>query len=90
MPKICRVTFTDNDHITHSVEVQADSVFEAVVLATGVFKHSAFVPPVGTGATLTVEVREPSTSHVVPLAKVLRWLEQPREVAGRDHDQAAA
>ncbi len=77
MPKTCRVAFTDHDTIAHSVEVQADSVFEAVVLATGVFTHSAFVPSIGTGATLTVEVREPSTSHDVPFTKVLRWLEQP-------------
>jgi hypothetical protein len=36
---VCRVAFTDSEDISHSVEVEADSLYEAVALISIVAPH---------------------------------------------------
>jgi hypothetical protein len=54
--------------------LQADSLFEAVVLAvTG--QIGSLDGAVGPATVLDVDVREPSTRHSLSLQQVERWLE---------------
>ena len=83
MPKCCRVSFADTDGIRHAVEVQADSLFEAGVLALARFRKAKLV--VGTATRFDVAVSEPLVIHTIQLARIQDWLNSggrtPREQA---------
>jgi hypothetical protein len=71
----CSVSFTDTRGIRHSVEVQAESLYEAVVLAVKVFRADPWIERVGPASVLDVEVREPAAKHSLSLQQVERWLD---------------
>lgn len=81
--KICTVTFTDADRITHGVEVSASSLYEACVLAMAEFRRGEWA--YGSHSTLSVVMRGPEMKHELPVAKVTAWLEgsgkSPKEQA---------
>ena len=71
----CIVSFLDLDGVRHSIEVQADGLYEAAVLGLAAFKkHDLELNPHGL-AELQVEVRS-SITHTVPVRKVYEWLER--------------
>ena len=69
----CIVSFVDFDGLRHSVEVQAEGLYEAAVLGLAVFKKHDFQP--GALTQLEVEVRS-SITHSVTVKKVHEWLER--------------
>jgi hypothetical protein len=73
--RICKVSFKDARGIRHAAEVEADSLFEAVILAVRLLKASPWVDVVGPSTLFDVEVREPSTSHSITMQQVQRWLD---------------
>ena len=80
----CIVLFLDLDGIRHSVEIQADGLFEAAVLGLAAFrKHGFDLNPTGL-AELEIEVRS-SITHTVTVKKVYEWLQRgvrtPKEAA---------
>jgi hypothetical protein len=73
-PRTCLVTLTDSRGIRHSVEVTAESLFEAGVLAVSAFRKAGWVEePPGVASRLEIEVREPAMKHTVTLAQLQRW-----------------
>ena len=54
-------------------EVQAESLYEAVVLATRAFREHDCAP--GPASRLEVEVRSPNVTHEVTMRKVQEWLD---------------
>ena len=71
----CIVSFLDLDGLRHSVEVNAEGLYEAAVLALAAFrKHDLELDPNGL-AQLEVEVRS-SITHKVTVQKVHQWLRQ--------------
>ena len=66
--------FKDVRGIRHSADVEAESLYEAVVLAVRRFRQDPWMPQAGTATVLDVEVREPSTKHAISLQQVERWL----------------
>jgi hypothetical protein len=56
----CIVSFTDPEGFRHSVEVQAESLYEAVVLATRAFKEHECPP--GVASQLEVKILSPHKS----------------------------
>ena len=68
---LCTVSYLDTDGIRHSVEVEADSLYEAVVLAVKTFKQHHCEP--SDISKLDVEVLS-SVTHTVTLKKVRQWL----------------
>lgn len=65
------MSFVDLDGIRHSVEVQAEGLYEAAVLGlSGFRKHE--LEPVGL-TQLQVEVRS-SVTHTLTVTKVRDWL----------------
>jgi hypothetical protein len=82
---LCIVSYLDLDGIRHSVEVQADSLYEAAVLAIKVFRDHGWEPP--PLAKLEVEIRT-SITHEVTYKKVKQWLragaKSPKEQADKE------
>lgn len=93
MAKPCTVTFTDLNGLRHSVDLEADSVDEAAVLALQAFRKSSFVDLApGLASRLQVSVREPLVTHEVSVVKLRQWVEQgsvnPNEVSRRQRLKA--
>jgi hypothetical protein len=75
--RVCAVSFIGPSGIRHSVEVEAESLYEAAVLAVQRFRQDIWGEAVGSGTTLAVEIREPATKHSLTLQQVERWLASP-------------
>ena len=72
--RTCLVSFADARGTRHGVEVQAESLFEAAVLALQILKKDGWTEPIGSATRLDAEVREPVTKHTVTVLAVERWL----------------
>jgi hypothetical protein len=72
--RTCAVSFLDQRGIRHSVDVQAESLFEAAVLAIQTFRQDPWLERIGPATVLDVDVRQPATRHAVTLQQVERWL----------------
>ena len=72
--RFCTVSFQDARGIRHGVDVEAESLYEAVVLAVSRFRQDPWAPQVNISTVLEVDVREPSTKHSISLQHVERWL----------------
>jgi len=58
--KTCRVSCQDLEGVEHSVEVEAESLYEAVARGLKAFHANTWVGEIGEGlTTLTIEIREP-------------------------------
>jgi hypothetical protein len=83
--KICRVSFRDPDGVRHQVEVNAESVYEAAVLALKAFKKSEWIDSIGTGTRIDIEVSEPPVQHFLMYGQLTQWLDggakSPAEMA---------
>jgi hypothetical protein len=72
--RACTVSFKDVRGIRHGVEVEAESLYEAIVLAVKRLRQDPWIEQVGNATTLDVEIREPPTVHSISLQQVERWL----------------
>jgi len=73
-PRSCLVTLTDSRGIKHTVEVTAESLFEAGVLPVSALRKAGWVEG-ATGYRIQIgifEVREPAVKHTVTLAQIQR------------------
>jgi hypothetical protein len=70
----CTVSFRDARGIRHSVDVEAESLYEAVVVAVSRFRKDPWAGQLGHATVLDVDVREPSTTHSISLQQLERWL----------------
>ena len=68
---ICIVSYLDTQGVRHTVELQADSLYEAGVLALQTFKQHDCEP--GALNSLEVEVRS-SVTHTITVKKIHSWL----------------
>ncbi len=74
--RMCRVSFTDMNGMTHSVRVNAASLLEAAALGLAELRKCAMMDAVpGPATRLTVAVESPSTVHEVPMQRLTAWLE---------------
>jgi hypothetical protein len=70
----CTVSYRGVSGIRHSVDVEAETLYEAAVIAVARFRQDIWGEAVASGTALEVEVREPSTKHSLTLQQVERWL----------------
>lgn len=69
----CIVSFVDLDGVRHSVEVEAEGLYEASVLGLCTFRKHDLEPA---GLTqLEIEVRS-SVKHTLTVSKVREWLQR--------------
>ena len=71
----CRVSFKDLEGVCHTVEVTADSLYEAAVLGLKALQKSAWVDVVGPATRLEIRVLEPAAVHLLLVAQLQRWLD---------------
>lgn len=75
MVRTCRVSITDLDNITHTVEVSAETLYEAVALGLVAIKDSEWVATVGEGLhTITLHVMDVSIEHKVTFHDFNEWV----------------
>ena len=72
--RVCTVSFQDTRGIRHAVEVEAESLYEAVVFAVRRFRGDPWTQHIAPGTVLDVDVREPTVRHSLSLQHVERWL----------------
>jgi len=58
----CTVSFSGPSGIRHSVDVTAESVYEAVALGLSALRKSGWADAVALGTELEIHVREPPTA----------------------------
>ena|ERR1700733_91619 len=84
----CRVTITDLEGISHTVEVTAATLFEAVALGLKALRGNQWVAGIPDGfAPVKVRVIDIPVDHEVRLKDFTSWLERqghtPKEVMDR-------
>jgi hypothetical protein len=72
--RMCVVSYVDHRQIRHATEVQAETLYEAAVMAVKVFRQDPWLEKIGPATVLEIEIREPSTRHAISLQQVERWL----------------
>lgn len=72
--RTCTVSFVGPTGIRHSVDVEAESLYEAGVLAVTRFRKDVWGEGVGPGTMLDIDVRVPSGRHSLTLQQIERWL----------------
>jgi hypothetical protein len=72
----CRVSFTDAEGILHGIDVDAESLYEAVAIAVAQFREDDVSPSnPGPMTEFTVAVYLNPTEHKIRLGQVLKWSE---------------
>ena len=72
----CRVSFSDPDGVVHAVDIDAESLYEAVALAVAQFRADDVYPShPGPLTEFTVAVHRPAVEHKVRLGQVAKWAE---------------
>lgn len=67
----CIVSFTDSEGFRHSVEVPAETLYEAVSLAVAAFREHGCAP--AATSLMEIEVTGPRVKHAVNMLKVREW-----------------
>jgi hypothetical protein len=102
--RCCQITCRDLKGVQHTVEVTADSLYEAVSQGFRAFRQNDWVDDVGKGQnTITVVVRNAEVEHKVRVQDFERWLNSQgrtpaevslksrlRELLGRDAERASS
>jgi hypothetical protein len=81
--RTCRVTCCDLSGVEHTVEVTADSLFEAVAQGLRAFAASDWGSDLERGNTLTLVVKQPEVEHRVRVRDFEAWLGVDRPDAER-------
>ena len=69
----CRVSFTDSDGVLHGVDIDAESLYEAVAIAVAQFRHDDVSPTTpGPMAEFTVAVYRNPVEHKIRLGQVAK------------------
>jgi hypothetical protein len=72
--RACPISFSDIRGVRHSVDVEAESLYEVAVLGTRRLSADPWLEKIGPATVLEVEVREPGTKRAISLQQVERWL----------------
>ena len=78
MLRTCKVSVTDIRDIEHSVDVTAETLYEAVAAALAALQQDSWVGEIGQGfTTVSVLVQQPPVKHEVKMKDFLSWLGRP-------------
>jgi hypothetical protein len=73
--RTCTVSFRSPSGIAHSVDVQAESLYEAAALGLGLLKRDGWIEGLGPATKLEIAVRQPAANHIVSVQQLERWLD---------------
>ncbi|MEO8661360.1 MAG: hypothetical protein ABI693_23010 [Bryobacteraceae bacterium] len=75
-PHQCEVSFTDASGVRHSVQITAESLYEAAVLGVNALRSNEFLgDALAPAAILDIEVYQTLTYHTLQMTKLQNWLE---------------
>ena len=81
--RLCRVSYQDSDGIRHSVEVTAETLYEAAVLGMTTLRAAGWMD--APNLMIEVAVKAPETTHSIKSSVLAAWLSRsgksPREQA---------
>jgi hypothetical protein len=76
--RTCTVAVKDLQDVEHSVEVTAETLYEAVATALAALQKDSWVGELGQGfTTITVLVQQPSVKHELKMKDFVTWLGRP-------------
>jgi hypothetical protein len=84
----CKVTIQDMEGVSHTVEVTAETLYEAVALGMAAIRTDEWVTGIAQGLNpVRVRVTNVPVEHEVKLMVFAKWLERtggtPREISDR-------
>jgi hypothetical protein len=71
--RTCIVSFKGERGVGHSVEVSAETLYEAAAMALSVLREDEWAQAIGPGTQLEVRVKAPETTHTVTVSQIQRW-----------------
>ena len=75
MVRTCIVAVKDIQDVEHSVEVTAETLYEAIATALAAFQKDNWVGEIGQGfTTVTVIVQQPPVKHEVKMKDFVSWI----------------
>ena len=80
----CRVSVQDLEGITHSVEVTAESLYEAVAQGLAALRGHEWIAGTQQQGMVRVSVADVRVEHQVRLADFTQWLEKPGAKSPRE------
>jgi hypothetical protein len=91
--RACRVTLEDMNGVTHTVEVTAGTLYEAVAQGLAAMRGHEWVAGIAEGLNaVKVSVADVRVEHAVKMIDFKKWLERPggspREVGQRQRIRA--
>jgi hypothetical protein len=72
--RLCSVGFKSATGITHAVDVEAETLYEAAALGLARLKKDGWIEGLGPGTRLEIHAREPGSHHVLTVQQVERWI----------------
>ena len=73
--RTCTVAVKDVRDVEHSIEVTAETLYEAIATALAALQQDNWVGEIGQGfATVTVIVQQPPAKHEVKMKDFVSWL----------------
>lgn len=72
--RVCTVSFKAATGISHSVDVEAESLYEAAALGLARLKEDGWIEGLGPATVLELHVREPATHHTITVDRLQRWV----------------
>ena len=85
--KSCRVTIRDLEGVSHTVEVTAETLFEAVAHGLAAIRQNDWVAGIADGPKIKISVADIPVEHEVKIQEFTGWLERssrsPRELMER-------
>jgi hypothetical protein len=86
--RTCKVTIQDVEGVTHTVEVTAETLYEAVALGMAAIRTDEWVTGIAQGLNpVKVRVTNVAVEHEVRLMDFTQWLDRtggsPREISDR-------
>ena len=84
--RTCRVTCTDPHGVEHTIQVSAQTLYEAVAQALHIFREDAWCEDLWQSAgSLVVKISQPAVEHRVRIKDFTNWLDSagktPAEMA---------
>ena len=80
--KDCLVTVTAFRGIKHTVDVTAESLFEAAILGLAALRKDGWTDGIGRSTMLEVQIQAPVVTHKMSIDQLHRWLEQHDRESG--------
>ncbi len=89
----CRVTIQDMDGVTHTVEVTAATLYEAVAQGLAAIRRNEWLAGIAQGVNVVkVSVADVRVEHEVKLMDFTKWVDRtggsPREMSDRQRIRA--